>query len=138
MGKLVGIMDAVVSKRNRNKIPRGKAIGQEGVAVVIEEAVGEVPQGGRRERQQLLRALARMLHIPMRSTLRSLPQDLASTGPTRTSSGEGYRFVLLSWPFFQVADMHGGESFSVVEKLVKLGVFVAYRQIYLCIALGIK
>lgn len=34
--------------------------------------------------------------------------------------------------------MRGGESFSVVEKLVKLGLFVAYRQMYLCIALGIK
>lgn len=88
----MGIMDAVMSKRNRNRntILRDKTIGQEGVAVVIEGAAGEVPQGGRRQRQQLLRALARMLHIPMRSTLRSLLQDLASTGPMRMSSGEGY------------------------------------------------
>jgi hypothetical protein len=50
MGKLVVIMDAVISKRDRNwnKIPWNKMIGQEGAAAaVIEEAVGEASRGGR-------------------------------------------------------------------------------------------
>jgi hypothetical protein len=90
MGKLVGIMDAVMSKWDR--ILR---IGQEGVAAVIEEAVGEVPRGGQRQRQRLLQAQARMLPIPTCLTLPSLLEDLVGSGPMITSSGEGYRFILL-------------------------------------------
>jgi hypothetical protein len=98
-------MGAVMSKRDRNKnrIP-DKMIGQEGAAVVIEEAVGEAPRGGRRQRQQLLRAPAKMLHMPMCSTSRSLREDLVGSGATRTSSGEGHRFV---GRFFLVAGVRG-------------------------------
>jgi hypothetical protein len=109
MGNLVRIMDAVVLKRDRNrkKILRDKMIGEEGDAAAIEEAVGEVPRGGRRQRQRPLQALARMLHVPMCSTSRSLLEDLANSGATTTSSGEGNRFVLLvrgrAGRFFQVA-----------------------------------
>jgi len=69
MGKLVGIMDAVMPKwdRNRNRISRDKTIGQEEVAVIIEEAVGEARRGGRRHRHRWLQlqALARTFHVPM-------------------------------------------------------------------------
>jgi hypothetical protein len=94
MVKLGKIVDAAMPKWDRNSL-RNKITGQEGVAVLIEVAVGEVPQGGRPQRQRLLGALAMMLHIPMCSMSRSLPEDLASTGPTRMSSGERLRFVLL-------------------------------------------
>jgi hypothetical protein len=52
MGKLVRIMDATMPKwdRNKDKTPQDKMIGQEGVAVLTEVAVGEVPRGGRRRR----------------------------------------------------------------------------------------
>jgi hypothetical protein len=67
MGKLV---DAITLKRdkNKNKI-RDKMIGQEGVAAVIEEAAGEAPRGGWRQRQHQrlvqAQAIARILHVPM-------------------------------------------------------------------------
>jgi hypothetical protein len=118
MGKLVRITDAVMSKRDRNRILRDKMIGQDEVAVVIEE-VGEVPRGGRRQRQRLLRA--RTLHIQMCWTLRSLLGGLASSGAAGTSSGEfrGHFFqvaVVREEPFIQIF----GAKYPVTENLVKL------------------
>lgn len=101
MSKLVEIMDAVMSERNR--IPQDKTIGQQGDAVV-EEAVEEVPRGGRRQR--LLRAPVRMLH-QVCSTLRSLLEDLARSGATITSSGEVKSFCWSAGHFFQVAVTRG-------------------------------
>lgn len=106
-------------------------LGQEGAAVQIQEAVGEVPRGRRRPRRSplLLHALAslKMLHIPMYSTSFSLLEDLVHIGPTRTSSGEGYSFVLLVRDLWMTGCYVQGESFAD-EKLVKLGHFEVYRE----------
>ena len=102
MNKLVGMMDEVMLKRDRNgnRTVR-KMIGTEGDAVV-KEAVGEAPRGGRRQRQRqrLLKALARMLHLPMCLTLRSLLEDLVHSGATMTSNGEGRFGSLIRKCFF--------------------------------------
>ena len=126
-------MDEIMLKRDRNgNRTIRKMIGTEGDAVV-EEAVGEAHRGGRRQRQRLFKAQARTLHLPTCLTLRSLLEDLVRSGATTMSNGEGHRFgFLIRGCLF----MCGGESFADAKKLVKLvGIFVAYREIYLCIAL---